>query len=204
MEELLQEIVAREWEMFHNTQSVGGPAWCQNEPEQFAIQRRSQFLGWDEATLRAWLEDLKAAEAAGRNLFAYKYAYMMESTDPAGFAALKDKLPPIDEEKRALVEELVKQTLTWCEAFQAKYPHIAERGRPLRSSSDSPCDTSVETYARGELSTYGTETLRLLRERFCALAAEGRNIHEETVALEFNQQGFDDLGRVEEWLESRK
>ena len=203
MEELLQEIVAREWEMFHNTQSVGGPAWCQNEPEQFAIQRRSQFLGWDEATLRSWLEDLKAAEAAGKNLIAYKYAYMMESTDPAGFAALKDKLPPVDDEKRALVEELVGQTLTWCEAFQEKYPHISGRGRPLRSSSDSPYDTSVETYSRGEFKTYGLETLRLLCARFRVLAAEGRNIHEETVAREMALQGKGSLQEVEDWLKSR-
>ncbi len=203
MEELLREIVEREWEMFHSTQSVGGPAWCQNEPELFAIQRRSQLLGWDEATLRAWLEDLKTAEEEGENLFAYKYAYMMESTDPAGFEALKDKLPPVDEEKSALVEELVAQTVAWCEAFQKKYPHIASRGRPLRSESDSPFDTSVETYSRGEFRTYGKETLRLLCARFKALAAEGRNLHEETVALEFAQQGQDSLERVENWLKAR-
>ncbi len=203
MEELLEEIIAREWEMFHSTLSIGGPAWCQNEPEQFAIQRRSQFLGWDEATLRAWLEDLKAAQAAGENLFAYKYAYMMESTDPAGFASMKDRLPPVDGEKRALVEELVGQTLAWCEAFQEQYPHIAERGRPLRSESDGPFDTSVETYSRGEFSTYGVKTLRLLCARFRALAQEGRNIHAETVALEFSQQGFGDLETMEEFLANR-
>ena len=203
MEELLKEIIQREWEMFHNTQSIGGPAWCQNEPEQFAIQRRSQFLGWDEATLRAWLEDLKAAEAEGANLFAFKYAYMMESTDPLGYLALADKLPPVDEEKSALVEELVGQTISWCEAFAEKYPHIAAWGRPLRSESDSPFDTSVETYSRGEFKTYGLETLRLLCARFRVLAAEGRNIHEETVAREMALQGKGSLQEVEDWLKSR-
>ncbi len=200
MEELLKEIVEREWEMFHSTQSLGGPAACQNDPEQFAIQRRSQLSGWDEATMRAWLEDLKAAERAGENLFAYKYAYMMESTDPLGFLTLADKLPPVDGEKRALVEELVAQTVAWCEAFARKYPYIASRGRPTRSESDGPFDTSVETYARGEFSTYGLETLRLLRERFGVLAREGRNLHEETVAQEFAMQGQNSLDDVEAWL----
>lgn len=197
MEELLGEIVAREWEMFHATQSVGGPAACQNDQRQFSVQRRSQFLGWDEAALRAWLEDLKTAEREGENLFAYKYAYMMESTDPAGFALLRDQLPPVDGEKRALVEQLVAQTVAWCEAFQAKYPHIASHGRPLRSTQDSPFDTSVETYSRGEFSTYGTETLRLLLARYLVLAQEGRNLHEETVALEFALQGQGGLADAE-------
>ena len=203
MEELLKEIIEREWEMFHSTQSVGGPAACQNDPEQFEIQRRSQFLGWDEATLRAWLEDLKAAESKGENLFAYKYAYMMESTDPIGFLALADKLPPINEEKRALVEELVTQTVKWCEAFADKYPRIAAWGRPLRSSSDGFGDTSVETYARGEFSTYGMETLRLLCARFRVLAEEGRNLHEETVTQEFAMQGQSSLADVEARLARR-
>ena len=203
MEELLNEIVALEWEMFHSTLSVGGPAACQNDPAQFGVQRRSQFLGWDEASLRAWLEDLKAAGRAGVNLFAYKYAYMMESTDPEGFRALADKLPPVEGEKRALVDALVAQTVAWCERFAEKYPHIAAWGRPVHRESDGPEDTSVETYSRGEFSTYGLETLRLLYRRFRALAQEGRNLHEETVALEFSLQGRGSLDEVEDWLAKR-
>ena len=203
MEELLQEIVALEWEMFHGTQSVGGPAACQNDQRQFSVQRRSQFLGWDEAALRSWLEDLKAAEREGENLFAYKYAYMMESTDPAGFEQLRELLPAVDEEKRTLVEALVAQTVTWCEAFQKAYPRIAAHGRPIRSESDGPYVTSVETYARGEFSTYGTETLRLLHARYLVLAQEGRNLHEETVALEFALQGQGELADAEARLAGR-
>lgn len=203
MEELLSEIVAREWEMFHSTQSIGGPAACQNNPEQFAVQRRAQFLGWDEATLRAWLEDLKAAERGGVNLIACKYAYMMESTDPLRYLQLADRLPPVDGEKRALVEALVKQTVAWCEAFAEKYPHIASQGRPIRSEGDSPFDTSVETYSRGEFSSYGKETLRLLRARYEVLAGEGRNLHEETVAQEIRLQGLGSLESVEARLARR-
>ena len=203
MEELLREIIEREWEMFHSTRSIGGPAACQNNPEQFGVQRRSQFLGWDEATLRAWLEDLRAAEQAGVNLIACKYAYMMESTDPLRYLELSDKLPPVSEEKKALVEKLGGQTLAWCDAFAARYPHIASQGRPLRSDGDGPFDTSVETYSRGEFSSYGMETLRLLSARYAALAAVGRNLHEETVAHELELQGLGSLERVEGILASR-
>ena len=203
MEELLSEIVAREWELFHSTQSIGGPAACQNNPEQFGVQRRSQFLGWDEATLASYLEDLRSAEREGVNLIACKYAWMMESTDPLRYLALADRLPPVSPEKKALVEELVAQTVRWCEAFAEKYPRLASQGRPIRSSFDGPFDTSVETYSRGELTSYGEQTLRLLRERYRALDAQGRNLHEETVAHELELQGLGSLARVESLLAER-
>ena len=39
--------------------------------------RASQFLVWPDFILRSYLDDLKQAEAVGRNLVFEKYAWMM-------------------------------------------------------------------------------------------------------------------------------
>ena len=77
--ELINQIIATEWEMFQKTQNVGGRAWCQDDKVQFDANRRAQFEIWDEKTLQSYLHDLQEAESAGQNPVTLKYAYMMET-----------------------------------------------------------------------------------------------------------------------------
>lgn len=57
--------------------------------------RSSQFAPWPEALIDSYAVDLARAEAAGHNLIAEKYAWMMENTDPQAFTALRGLLPVI-------------------------------------------------------------------------------------------------------------
>ena len=68
MHERISRIIAMEWEMFHSTQNIGGPASCQNDRPQFEIMRKSQFLVWTDAILQSYEQDLLQAIENKQNL----------------------------------------------------------------------------------------------------------------------------------------
>ena len=61
--ELINQIIEMEWELFQQTQNVGGRAWCQDDKVQFDANRKAQFDIWDEKTLQLYLQDLQEAES---------------------------------------------------------------------------------------------------------------------------------------------
>ena len=198
--ELINQIIAMEWEMFQQTQNVGGRAWCQDDYKQFDGNRRAQFENWDEKTLQLYLGDLQEAESAGQNPVTLKYAYMMETTAPAEYLLLKDRLPEISEEKRALIDHLAEMTASWCEEFAAAYPNLGRHGRPARSESDAPGITSAQTYCRGELSTYSLETLQSLYKTYEQYADDQKNLFEKSVENEMRFLLNKSLDEMEESL----
>jgi len=198
--ELVENIVNIEWGMFSATQNLGGQASCQQDKRQFEAMRKAQFLGWDGDSLSCYFEDLQRAQSVGENLVTLKYAYMMKSTDPAGYKAMEKRLPKISHEKEKVVEELVEFTIAWCEAFALRYPKVASMGRALRSSEDSLFSTSVETYSRGELSSYGMSTLLALKNHYASLRKAGINLHEQTVEREMQLMGAGALADIEKRL----
>lgn len=193
---LSKEIVAREWAMFQRVQNVGGPAPCQNKPQEFAIMRLSQAMSWPQEARESYMEDLMAAEATGRNLLTEKYAIMMKSTFPQEYAEIKFALPTVSEEAAAIVEELTALVVEWAEQFQKQYPCVAATGRPIHTAEDS-CGISVETYNRGEFSTYSLRTLKLLREYYIDCKAAGRSIHIQVVERTARFYGYADLHAAE-------
>lgn len=190
MHERISRIIAMEWEMFHSTQNIGGPASCQSDRPQFEIMRKSQFLVWTDAILQSYEQDLLQAIENKQNLVSFKYAYMMESTSPAEFYAIQAQLPAVSEEKKRLIDTLSRQTVLWAEAFASKYPLLARLGRPIHSYEDGPYGVSMETYSRGEWMTYSEATLSLLAAHYAQLAAEGRSVHEETLTQELALSGW--------------
>ena len=122
---------------------------------------------------------------------------MMKSTDPMGYKAIEHRLPVISLEKAEAVEEMVDITIGWCVDFAERYPKIASMGRAIRSSEDNLFSTSVETYSRGELSSYSLSTLEALKKRYLALKNEGINLHEQTVEREMLLMGVGALADIE-------
>ena len=155
-------IVKTEWEMFQKVNNIGGRASCQNDKTTFEIMRLSQYSSWTAEMIRSYEGDLISAEQTGRNLMMEKYAYMMEYTDPAYFEAnLAPALPKTVSETMAIIREIVDY-LVDCENVIARtFPNLSRAGRPIASKEDSFYDTSVETYAIGELRTYSRATLDL-------------------------------------------
>jgi hypothetical protein len=192
-DELINKIVEKEWNMFSSVQNEGGPAPCQDDKRNFEINRISQTTSWSEAALASYLRDLEAAEADERNLMTEKYARMMKSTAPQEYANIEHMLPAIDPEVPTLIDKIAAIVLKWEEELAGKYPNILSRGRPIHSSQDTPGVTSLETYLKGELSTYSADTLKLFLENAEKQRSENVNGSEITMAFMMKQYGFNSL-----------
>ncbi len=183
----VERIVLLEWETFDKVQNIGGRAACQDDWETFSIMRRSQYLPWETPLLLQWISAFEQALADGRNLIMEKYAYMMESTDPEAFAAIKDQLPTVSEDFVRLREAIIAIQIPWMETFAAAYPGLASRARTIHTADDSQWETSYETYLRGELTVYPFELLYNYGRWIVSLHQQGKNLSrmilEETVHM---------------------
>ncbi|MBO4289201.1 MAG: DUF4125 family protein, partial [Lachnospiraceae bacterium] len=199
-ERLIAEVVRHEWRQFDKVQNEGGRAGCQDDWKTFEIMRTAQYRAWDDELLKSYLQDLKEAEEAGWNLITEKYARMMQSTDPAGYEALEDRLPKRSAERLAAQEEVIAVHVGWNEEMASKYPKYSGGGRPIHTSEDRPWETSSETYLRGELSTYSDRTFALYREMILRKKAEGENLVEKIAGAQVKQYGYQSLEEVEKRL----
>lgn len=177
MKKLIQGILELEWNMFVKVQNRGGPTDCQKDRTTFYIQRGSQFAAWNEAMLKSYLDDLHTAKHSGRNMLAEKYAYMMESTATDEYNHMVQALPPIHEEKKALIDRIITIHLRWAQEAALLYPGLNGRSRPLYSIQDTHKSTSYETYLRGELATYSDATLHLYYCYAQKLDEDGENFN---------------------------
>jgi len=193
---IIDSIISIEWEMFS---SVNGDikAGCQENYDMFYKMRSAQYHAWSEELCGSWLNDVVSAKNDGRNLSREKYIRMMITTDPEGYLNHVSELPPITGECEALARQINDELIAQTISIREKYPLVSTGGRPLRSSSDTLYDTSVETYQRCELETYSLQTLTLLYRHLMALKAEGRDlaliIQENTVKT----LGFESLQAAE-------
>lgn len=194
---LIDEIIKLEWDMFSTVANVGRKAACQTRPETFAIMRRSQEETWPDTLLQSYRKDLEQATAQGRNLMSEKYAWMMESTHPAEFNALKDRLPPVDTATLRRIEDIVAVNIAWKLETATRFPLLNGRGRPVRSAEDSPAETSFETYLRGELKTYSPQTVGLLHEFTLRQKRDGVNGVELNLFNQVKQYGYASLEEAE-------
>ncbi len=171
-QELIRDIIAREWEMFH---SVNGDdrTDCQDDYESFVAMRTAQYTFWDDPTLESYHGDVTRAAEAGRNLAREKYIRMMRHADPEGYAHFASELPEVEAEAEALVGEIWEHMLAQTECFRERYPGLGVMGRPLLSEADDAVVTSVQTYETGELMTYSRETLRRYLDHLLALEGQG-------------------------------
>ncbi len=179
IEGLALMIAKTEFAAFDKVQNEGGRASCQNNWPTFKVMRMSQYLTWDEEMLLQYLADFKMNYEKGRNLIEEKYARMMESTAPEQYARFKESLSIISEEKRVIMEEIIRLQVQWMEEFAMQYPGLAQNARLIHTSEDTPYDTSYETYLRGELGTYSDKMLELYGRYIVAHAQNGVNVAQE-------------------------
>ena len=171
--EVRERIVRLEWDLFSRINPPEERAECQSQEARFRALRQAQYEAWSTEACVCYLADLTGAAREGRSLPEEKYIRMMARTDPAGYEALKDRLPPVSPRKRRLAEELNGILLEQTRILRAEYPFLSGAGRPLRSSEDAPGETSVETYQMGELLTCSESTLTELLYHVKSLAARG-------------------------------
>lgn len=190
IDSLALAIAKAEFEAFDKVQNEGGRASCQNNWPTFKVMRMSQYKTWDEDMLLQYLADFKINFSRGRNLIEEKYARMMASTAPEQYAQFADKLPAISEEKRMIMEEIIRLQVQWMEEFAVQYPGLADNARVIHTSEDTPFDTSYETYLRGELGTYSDKMLELYGRYIVAHAQAGKNVAREIMRNTIQFYGY--------------
>ena len=195
--ELANDITMLEWEFFDKVKNIGGRASCQDDFPTFEIMRKSQYLTWDIPMLESWKSDLMQYKQDGGNPITLKYAYMMAHTSPDEFAAIKDSLPPVDDEKRQIIDTIAGIQVGMMNDFAAKYPKLAENARSITDADDSIYNTSYETYLKGELAAYSPETLKLYGYFIVRTAAEGGNIAEKIMLNTVHFYGYKSLDDAE-------
>ncbi|MDE7478312.1 MAG: DUF4125 family protein, partial [Lachnospiraceae bacterium] len=186
-------IAKAEFEAFDKVQNEGGRADCQNNWPTFKVMRMSQYMTWTEDMLLQYLYEFKANYENGRNMIEEKYARMMESTAPLEYARFADQLPPVSDEKKAVIEQIVSLQVKWMEEFAAAYPNLADDARSIHSAEDLPYDTSYETYLRGELGTYSDRMLEMYGRYIVEHAQEGKNVAREIMENTVHFYGYKDL-----------
>ncbi len=164
--EIIQKIINKEWFQFTNTKNISQRAICQDQKGNFIASRTAYWNMYDIDILNSYLSDINSAISKNQNLITYKYAYMMKYTDKANYDSIKDMLPKIDEKKEKLIDTILLMYMSWEAEIVEKYPELDNKNRKLYSSSDTINSTSVETYMRGELSTYSYNTLELIAKYF--------------------------------------
>lgn len=199
-ENLVEKLVELEWENFDQVKNEGGRADCQDDWDTFSIMRTSQYLTWNEEMLQSYIDDFEVAMARGWNLITEKYGRMMESTAPSRFEEIKNQFPHLPEEKKNIIEEIVKIQVTWMEEFASQYPYMAGNSRDIHTSEDTCFSTSFETYLRGEMRTYSDKTLDLYGRFIVSYLQEGKNLTKDIMTNTALLYGYESLEKAEELL----
>lgn len=194
----LEQLIVKEWTQFQQVQNEGGRASCQDHRREFVMNRLAQFLTWSEEMRQSYCRDLEEAEKYGWNLLTEKYARMMRYTAPEQYAALRNRLPVISEQKERLVQQIMEIQLRWQEEYTRLYPKVSRGSRPTGHGSDADHVTSFETYLRCELETYSEATLRSYLQHAQEMERSGVNM--TILNLEFIARcnGFSGLREMEE------
>lgn len=198
MQDIIDKIIALEWEDFQKVNSADGRAFCQDDRIGFEMNRKSQFLAWSPEALSSYLNDLETAKKQNRNLLMEKYARMMAWTHPEEYLRIKQRLPEVRRDAFTLVDKIVQAQLVWQEEFAAAYPRLASRGRPAKQGQ-SACQavTSFEAYLRGELLTYSVPTLLLYANHVDYLKKHGKNMSMQSVEHLVHLNGYTSLEQAE-------
>ena len=198
--DLVEKIILLEWEAFDKVHNQGGRASCQDDYATFSIMRRSQYMLWPRTMLKSFINDFVEANKLGWNIITEKYGRMEESTAPEEYAKIKDGLPEVSDEKRAIVEAIVEIQVGMMEEFAKSYPKAAGEARSIHTSEDSPFNTSYETYLRGELLTYSDDTLKMYGQFVVENAQNGNNIARMTMENSAKMYGYESIDALESKL----
>jgi hypothetical protein len=186
---IIEKILEKELHMFL-TVPVMGRAGCQEHPVEFQRHRKAQFSTWSREALKSYLNDLVCAEKDGINLMTLKYARM------------GDQIPCLNDDPQ--IEQIVEIQYAWQKEMFKKYPHLMSRGRLLDSRDDTAGHTSFETYLRGELETYSSETLRHLYREMENARQKSINLNEKVYEFLVESFGFPSVEAAEAAVASPK
>ena len=202
-QELIEDIIDLEWDLFRNVNSKGPKAACQLDKKAFHLYRFSNYAIWTVDILDIYKAFILDSIKAGRNILTEKYAYMMEETDPENWESISAHLREIDEEEIILIEKIWEINRIWATDLQARFPNLLSLGRPIEASSDEKQVTSAETYFKCELKTYTMEILTKLYSWYSKNHDEGKSLLEDNYKIMVSLLGFSSLQEAEDRAKSQ-
>ena len=104
------------------------------------------------------------------------------------------------ERKYDILENCYKKEYQKQEEIIEKYPKLTAKGRPLHSKYDTPNYTSIETYLKGELSSYSIKTLKLYYEYIQNCVSNNINLAENNLENIVLEKGYKTIEEAEESL----
>ena len=170
---IVDEIVKIEYSMFKKLNNIGGEASCQKNYDYFKLMRESQYLTYNMELLKSYLHDLELAVDNNYNLLEIKYGFMEQTTDPANYEKIKDRLPKLSEFQTNVISSVCEIVLQMKEEYD-KTPHAKMRDNS--SIYDNYNNASYETYLKGELSSYSENTLYLYARMIANISNNKQNI----------------------------
>lgn len=200
-EELVDKIARMEFANFDKVKNEGSRASCQDDWFTFSIMRKSQYYTFDLDMLCQYYYDFERESKLGHNLIEEKYGRMMESTAPEKYEEIKHHFPALSQEKKNIIEEIVKIQVEFMEEFAEEYPLLAGNARSIHTYEDHAYNTSYETYLRGELGTYSDKMLELYGKYIVRHVSEKKNLAKEIMEYNVKMYGYESLEEAEQGLD---
>ena len=198
-EQILQvqrDIVDLEWIMFTGVHGGGGRVFTEDEQRSFATMRLAQFSSWEKFPLDSYFNDVQTALASNRNMFAEKYYFMLEASDPETFIKAKPFLPQMDETCRELIDLITDQYRTWEQDLAKAYPKVVRAGLPIDNFAEGP-DRTYAHYLNCEIKTYSKKTLTMLYSSLVAFPDKNRyRMSLEYLMKAYGFAGLDDAEKA--------
>ncbi|WP_320007202.1 DUF4125 family protein [Maridesulfovibrio sp.] len=179
-QQLIEEIIGQELEMFLAVKNRGGTASCQEQPDSFRIMRHMTHAVMPIEYLESYLGDLKQAVLDNRNLMTEKYALM-------------EGLIPVQNDSQAITE-LVQIESDWRKEVSAQFPLSVHP-----DGHESFC-----SYLNGELQTYSPKTLIIYLNYARKTQYKGGNLVRDRYEILMRKLGYDSLAHCEESLAGSK
>jgi hypothetical protein len=174
-ERIITQIIALEQEMFEHINTYEHSP-CQDRLKTFRLMRWMTHSVLSLDILQSYLEDLRQARDAGRNVMTEKYAHI-------------DDLIPEGEGSRAVIERIVSAEDAWMTEVRQAFPRSFPRG-----------GEGFHTYISGELETLSPRTMSMLELYVDKAREQGRNLVRERYENLFRKLGYASLAAFEEKL----
>lgn len=171
---IINRIVEYEWEMFQKLVTNQKKLECRNNKYMFLLMRLSQWNVYPINVQSSYLNDIHEALSEKRNLLFEKYAYIMILSGHLAERDLRNILPIVNSEKEELVNKIINHHRFWYEAAKAKLPLTSSAGRPIVYGGIDKVD--IYTYLKGELFTYGMNTLIGILETENMMMTQNKNL----------------------------
>ena len=174
MYEIIEKIINIEWNLFTKVSNIGKRSYCQDKRDTFIISRKAYFSIYNREILESYLKDLENNSSKGISLPTQKYGYMMKYTNYEYFKTIESSLLPVTKEKQNLIDLIMLICDAWL--LEISNMDIYKGDRKLFSDSDTDKSTSVQTYLRGEYTSYSISTLNKILIYFTLKYFEKSNL----------------------------